>query len=42
VRTYALVPDALGSGEDWLAQQRSLWTQRLDQLDAFLLSQRER
>jgi DNA-binding transcriptional ArsR family regulator len=42
VRTYSLQPDALAQGEDWLAQQRSLWTQRLDQLDAFLLSQRER
>ncbi len=41
VRTYQLAPDALAAGEQWLAGQRALWAQRLDQLDAFLLSQRE-
>lgn len=38
VRTYELAPQPLAVAEDWLAEQRSLWTRRLDQLDAFLLT----
>jgi DNA-binding transcriptional ArsR family regulator len=37
VRTYALNPEALAVGEHWLTTQRSLWSKRLDQLDAFLI-----
>lgn len=36
VRTYELAPDALKTVEDWLAKQRAMWVQRLDQLDSFL------
>lgn len=36
VRTYRLAPQRLKLAEDWLAQQRSLWERRLDQLDAYL------
>jgi len=37
VRTYRLAPDRLRQAEDWLSQQRRLWEQRLDQLDAYLM-----
>ena len=37
VRTYRLVPKRLRIAEDWLAQQRTLWERRLDQLDSYLL-----
>ena len=37
VRTYRLVPRRLRLAEDWLAQQRTLWERRLDQLDSYLL-----
>lgn len=37
VRTYRLVPKRLRMAEDWLAQQRTLWERRLDQLDSYLL-----
>lgn len=36
VRTCALRPEPLMAMERWLAEQRSLWTRRLDQLDAFV------
>lgn len=36
VRTYALVPEALKTVEEWLAKQQALWAKRLDQLDSFL------
>ncbi len=39
VRTYELAPEPLAAAEHWLADQRALWTRRLDQLDAFLLSE---
>jgi DNA-binding transcriptional ArsR family regulator len=39
VRTYRLVPRRLRVAEDWLARQRTHWETRLDQLDAFLLSE---
>lgn len=41
VRTYRLVPAALGPADGWLADQRQLWEQRLDQLDAFLETLKE-
>jgi DNA-binding transcriptional ArsR family regulator len=41
VRTYALNPAPLAAGERWLAEQRNLWTARLDQLDALLTSTSE-
>jgi len=36
VRTYRLVPGKLAVAEHWLARQRTLWEQRLDQLDNHL------
>lgn len=36
VRTYELVPRRLKVAENWMAKQRSLWEQRLDQLDSYL------
>lgn len=38
VRTYQLVPKRLKLAEDWLAKQRTLWEQRLDQLDSYLMN----
>lgn len=42
VRTYRLTPERLRAAEDWLAEQRSLWERRLDQLDEFLRRQKEK
>jgi DNA-binding transcriptional ArsR family regulator len=36
VRTYELVPTALGIADGWLVEQRRLWERRLDQLDDLL------
>ncbi len=36
VRTYRLSPKPLQVAEQWMVKQRSMWTSRLDQLDAFL------
>lgn len=38
VRTYELVPNRLKLAEGWLERQRRFWEQRLDQLDAYLVS----
>lgn len=37
VRTCTLRPEPLAAAEHWLEAQRSLWTKRLDQFDAFVL-----
>ena len=37
VRTYQLTPKPMKDVEDWLATQRSLWEQRLNQLDSYAL-----
>lgn len=42
VRTYRLAPWRLKLAEDWLSRQRSLWERRLDQLDAYLNSLKEK
>lgn len=36
VRTYEVSPEPLRAAEGWMAEQRSLWERRLDQLDAYL------
>lgn len=41
VRTYELAPAALDVADGWLADQRRLWEQRLDQLDEFLSTHEE-
>jgi DNA-binding transcriptional ArsR family regulator len=40
-RTYRLSPAGLDAAEGWLAGQRRTWQQRLDQLDQFLIDQKE-
>lgn len=42
VRTYRIEPNRLKLAEDWLSQQRSLWEERLDRLDAYALSLKEK
>lgn len=41
VRMYRLVPKPLSLAEDWLAERRTLWERRLDQLDTYLLQLKE-
>lgn len=41
-RTYRLSAAGLDSAQGWLADQRRVWEQRLDQLDEFLINQQER
>jgi DNA-binding transcriptional ArsR family regulator len=42
VRVYKLAPKRLQLAENWLGQQRSLWSRRLDQLDDYLLNLKEK
>ena len=42
VRTYRLAPQRLKLAEDWLSRQRSLWERRLDQLDEYLITLKEK
>jgi DNA-binding transcriptional ArsR family regulator len=42
IRTYQLAPKRLRLAEDWLGKQRTLWEQRLDQLDSYLLELKEK
>jgi DNA-binding transcriptional ArsR family regulator len=42
VRTYQLVPKRLKLAEDWLGRQRALWERRLDQLDTYLITLKEK
>ncbi|MCC6856898.1 MAG: helix-turn-helix transcriptional regulator [Microbacteriaceae bacterium] len=37
VRTCELMPKALTAAELWLEEQRTFWSKRLDQLDAYLM-----
>ncbi len=37
VRTFQLVPEALNHMREWLQNQQTVWTRRLDQLDSYLL-----
>ncbi|MCG5213404.1 ArsR/SmtB family transcription factor [Streptosporangium sp. KLBMP 9127] len=37
VRTCRIEPDVLRTAEDWLAEQRTSWERRLDQLGDYLL-----
>ena len=41
VRTLRLVPGRMKIAEHWLAQQRTQWEKRLDQLDAYLTQLKE-
>ena len=41
VRTYRLSPERLDAAEHWLASQRLVWQQRLDQFDAYVETMKE-
>jgi DNA-binding transcriptional ArsR family regulator len=41
VRVFELEPQPLQAAEDWMKTQRHHWENRLDQLDRFLISQKE-
>ena len=41
IRTYRVSPAGLDTAQGWLADQRTLWERRLDQLDQFLIKQKE-
>lgn len=41
VRIFRLAPQPLRAAEHWMARQRSLWERRLDQLDRFLVADKE-
>jgi DNA-binding transcriptional ArsR family regulator len=42
VRTYSLAPVPLKHAEQWLTKQRALWDTRLDQLDNYLLTLKQK
>jgi DNA-binding transcriptional ArsR family regulator len=42
VRTYRLARRPLEAAEHWMAQQRTVWERRLDQLDEFLLHEKSK
>jgi DNA-binding transcriptional ArsR family regulator len=42
VRTYRLARRPLEAAEHWMVQQRNLWERRLDQLDEFLLDEKQK
>jgi len=41
VRTYQITPRPLRVAEGWLENQRTRWSRRLDQLDAYLMDLKE-
>ena len=36
VRRYQLIPQPLAAAEDWMVAQRTIWAQRLDQLEEYV------
>jgi DNA-binding transcriptional ArsR family regulator len=42
VRTYFLVPENLRSAQSWLKAQRKMWETRLNQLDSYLQTIKEK
>jgi DNA-binding transcriptional ArsR family regulator len=42
VRTYEIIPKRLKLAEDWMFRQRALWEKRLDQLDTYLITLKEK
>ena len=42
VRTYVIIPKRLKLAEDWMVRQRALWEKRLDQLDTYLTTLKEK
>lgn len=41
-RIYALSPEKFKELDEWLNQYRTLWEERFDRLDAFLLQERQK
>jgi hypothetical protein len=41
VRHRRVSPGGLDTAQGWLAERRRLWERRLDQLDQFLIDQKE-
>jgi len=41
VRSYQLETARLKLAEDWLGRQRTLWEQRLDRLDSYLMTMKQ-
>lgn len=41
-RVYSLEPSSLNEAESWIARHKTLWENRLDSLDAFLISEEEK
>lgn len=41
-RVYSLEPSILNEAESWIARHKTLWENRLDSLDAFLISEEEK
>ena len=42
VRTYEIIPKRLKLAENWMVRQRALWEKRLDQLDTYLTTLKEK
>lgn len=42
IRTYRLETEGMKLAENWLTQQRNLWEQRLDRLDEYMLTLKEK
>lgn len=42
VRTWQLAPQPLAAAEHWMTAQRALWERRLDQLDDYLQTLKEK
>lgn len=42
VRTYEIIPRRLKLAEDWMVRQRAQWEKRLDQLDTYLITLKEK
>ena len=42
VRTYQLQPRPLEAAEHWMARQRAMWERRLDQMDTYVKTLKEK
>ena len=42
VRTYQLAPRRMRAAEDWLSRQRTMWEQRFDQFDSYVMALKEK
>src|SRR5689334_7274383 len=42
VRTYQIAPRRMRAAEDWLSRQRTMWEQRFDQFDSYVMELKEK